>query len=51
MEACNHASHQFWPEEISLLKAGLIRSERLLAPVRSPTAICSPSLWPMVDDS
>lgn len=32
MEACNHASHQFWPEEISLLKAGLIRWERLLGP-------------------
>ena len=31
-EACNHASHQFWPEEISLLQAGLIRWERLLGP-------------------
>ena len=31
-EACNHASHQFWPEDISLLQAGLIRWERLLGP-------------------
>ena len=31
-EACNHASHQFWMEDISLLQAGLIRWDRLLGP-------------------
>jgi toxin-antitoxin system PIN domain toxin len=31
-EACNHPSHQFWPEGISLLQNGLIHWERLLAP-------------------
>ena len=31
-EACNHASHVFWPEQISLLKKGLIRWERMLGP-------------------
>lgn len=31
-EACADASHQFWPEKLSLLKAGLIRWERLLGP-------------------
>jgi toxin-antitoxin system PIN domain toxin len=29
-EACNHFSHTFWPETISLLEPGLIRWERLL---------------------
>ena len=29
-EACKHASHVFWPEQISLLKKGLIRWERML---------------------
>ena len=29
-EACRHGSHQFWPEQISLLQDGLIRWERLL---------------------
>ena len=28
-EAFNHASHVFWPEQISLLKKGLIRWERM----------------------
>ena len=31
-EACSHPSHQFLPEPISLLQAGLIRWERLLGP-------------------
>lgn len=31
-EACSHTSHQFWPEQLSLLQAGLIRWERLLGP-------------------
>ena len=31
-EACNHASHVFWPEQISLLNKGLIRWERMLGP-------------------
>ncbi len=31
-EACNHSSHAFWPETISLLEPGLIRWERLLGP-------------------
>ena len=31
-EACNHASHVFWPEQISLLKKGLIRWKRMLPP-------------------
>ena len=31
-EACNHASHIFWPEQISLLNKGLIRWERMLGP-------------------
>ena len=31
-EACKHASHVFWPEQISLLKKGLIRWERMLGP-------------------
>ena len=31
-EACNHASHVFWPEQISLLIKGLIRWERMLGP-------------------
>ncbi|AGA88915.1 hypothetical protein Thimo_0038 [Thioflavicoccus mobilis 8321] len=29
-EACNHPSHQFWPEEISLLGDGVIRWDRIL---------------------
>ena len=29
-EACKHASHVFWAEQISLLKKGLIRWERML---------------------
>jgi len=29
-EACRHGSHQFWPEQISLLQDGLICWERLL---------------------
>ena len=29
-EACKHASHVFLPEQISLLKKGLIRLERML---------------------
>ena len=28
-EAFNHASHVFWPEQISLLKKGLVRWERM----------------------
>jgi predicted nucleic acid-binding protein len=31
-EACNHPSHAFWPQEISLLQEGLIRWERILDP-------------------
>jgi predicted nucleic acid-binding protein len=31
-EACNHSSHTFWPEPISLLDSGLIRWERILGP-------------------
>ncbi|MFY8149314.1 MAG: VapC toxin family PIN domain ribonuclease [Prochlorococcaceae cyanobacterium] len=31
-EACSHASHLFWPEQISLLQAGLIRWKRVLGP-------------------
>jgi len=31
-EACEHASHQFWPEAVSLLKPGLIDWHRLLGP-------------------
>ena len=31
-EACNHASHVFWPAQISLLIKGLIRWERMLDP-------------------
>jgi toxin-antitoxin system PIN domain toxin len=31
-EACNHASHAFWPEQISLLDSGLIHWDRLLGP-------------------
>ena len=31
-EACNHPSHVFWPEQISLLTKGLIRWERMLGP-------------------
>jgi predicted nucleic acid-binding protein len=31
-EACNHPSHAFWPQEISLLQEGLIRWERILGP-------------------
>jgi hypothetical protein len=29
-EACEHPSHRFWPEPISLLQPGLIRWERIL---------------------
>jgi predicted nucleic acid-binding protein len=31
-EACQHASHQFWPEAVSLLEPGLIAWQRLLGP-------------------
>jgi len=31
-EACNHPSHAFWPQQISLLQEGLIRWERILGP-------------------
>ena len=31
-EACNHASHVFWHEQISLLNKGLIRWELMLGP-------------------
>ena len=31
-EACNHASHLFWAEDISLLEAGLIQWNRVLGP-------------------
>ena len=31
-EACQHSSHAFWPELISLLQEGLIRWDRLLSP-------------------
>jgi toxin-antitoxin system PIN domain toxin len=31
-EACGHASHQFWPEAVSLLEPGLIAWQRLLSP-------------------
>ena len=31
-EACGHASHQFWPEAVSLLEPGLIDWQRLLGP-------------------
>lgn len=31
-EACQHSSHAFWPEPISLLQEGLIRWDRLLGP-------------------
>ena len=29
-EACEHPSHRFWPEPLSLLQPGLIRWERIL---------------------
>jgi hypothetical protein len=29
-EACSHPSHQFWPEEISLVQDGLVHWERVL---------------------
>lgn len=32
VEACDHPSHAFWPQEISLLQDGLIRWERILGP-------------------
>ena len=38
-EACRHPSHAFLPEPLSLLQNGLIRWERLLGPVRSPTPV------------
>ena len=31
-EACDHPSHAFWPQQISLLQEGLIRWERILGP-------------------
>jgi predicted nucleic acid-binding protein len=31
-KACNHASHVFWPKQISLLNKGLIRWELMLGP-------------------
>lgn len=31
-EACEHPSHAFWPEPISLLQSGLIDWQRLLGP-------------------
>ena len=31
-EACEHPSHAFWPEPISLLQSGLIDWQRLLDP-------------------
>ena len=31
-EATQHASHAFWPDDISLLDAGVIQSDRVLAP-------------------
>jgi toxin-antitoxin system PIN domain toxin len=31
-EACGHPSHAFWPQQISLLRVGLIRWERILGP-------------------
>ena len=31
-EACDHPSHAFWPQEISLPQEGLIRWERILDP-------------------
>ena len=31
-EACGHASHQFWPEAVSLLEPGLIAWQRFLGP-------------------
>jgi predicted nucleic acid-binding protein len=31
-EACGHASHAFWPQQISLLQEGLIDGERILSP-------------------
>lgn len=31
-EACEHPSHAFWPQTISLLQDGLIRWERILGP-------------------
>jgi hypothetical protein len=31
-EACQHASHQFWPEAVSLLEPGPIAWQRLLGP-------------------
>lgn len=31
-EACDHPSHAFWPQEISLLQEGLIRWESILGP-------------------
>ena len=31
-EACNHPSHAFWPQQISLLQQGLICWERILGP-------------------
>ena len=31
-EACQHPSHAFWPEPISLLQEGLIAWQRLLGP-------------------
>lgn len=31
-EACDHASHVFWPQQISLLQEGLIRWDRILGP-------------------
>ena len=39
-EACNHASHVFWPEQISLLNKGLISWERMLGPWQVDLVLC-----------
>ena len=43
-EAFNHASHVFWPEQISLLNKGLIRWERMPQKRALPQLSAEPAL-------